>query len=175
LLSVLSTSAVYADSESKGWFFSKSSSPGVAPVTNNAYKEECGACHFPYQPGFLPARSWEKLLSTTSLENHFGENAELDEATRSEILNYAISNAADKSSHKRSKKMNASIGSGDTPLRITEVSYFKKEHDEIPKRLVADNAKVKTLSNCKACHEKADEGIFKEDTVSIPGHGRWND
>jgi len=175
LLTVLLVSTVYADSDSKGWFFSRSSTAGVAPVTNDVYKEECGACHFPFQPGLLPARSWEKLLSVKSLENHFGENAELDDATRIKILNYAKENAADKSSFKRSKKMNASIKPGDTPLKITDVSYFKDKHHEIPKRLIIDNAKVKSLSNCSACHQKASEGVYEEDTVSIPGHGRWED
>jgi len=175
LIGVIFTTNAVADSDSGYWFFSRGDQAGVAPVTNANYKEECGACHFAYQPGLLPTRSWQKLLSAKALEDHFGENAELDEDTLKELLDYAISQAADKSSHKRSRKMNASIKTGETPLRITEVSYFRKEHREIPKRLIADNAKVKSLSNCDACHQKAAEGIFEEDTINIPGHGRWDD
>ena len=55
----------------------------VAPVANAKYKEECGSCHFAYQPGLLPARSWEKIMG--NLENHFNENAELDQETQSRI------------------------------------------------------------------------------------------
>ncbi len=44
-----------------GWdFFSKK---GVTPVNDKLYLEECGACHFPYQPGLLPMRSWQKILN----------------------------------------------------------------------------------------------------------------
>ena len=34
--------------------------------------------------------------------------------------------------------------------------------------MIKDNKDVKSLSYCNACHTKADDGIFKEDTVSIP-------
>ncbi|MDH5218993.1 MAG: diheme cytochrome c, partial [Gammaproteobacteria bacterium] len=47
----------------------------VAVVTDSLYKEECSACHMAYQPGLLPARSWEKMMD--NLADHFGENAEL--------------------------------------------------------------------------------------------------
>jgi len=173
LLAIMSITPVLADSNS--WFSFGSSKPGVAPVMNDSYKEECGACHFAYQPGLLPARSWEKLFTGKSLENHFGENAELDEDARKSLLTYAVENAADNSSHKRSKKMNKSINSSDTPLRITDVQYFKKEHREIPKRLIDDNEKVKSLSYCDACHQQATKGVFEENTINIPGHGRWED
>lgn len=42
----------------------------LKPVTNPAYKENCGACHFSYQPELLPSRSWKKIL--VQLEDHFG-------------------------------------------------------------------------------------------------------
>ena len=32
----------------------------VAPVQSAAYQEECGGCHFAYQPGLLPAASWQR-------------------------------------------------------------------------------------------------------------------
>ncbi|TRZ56674.1 MAG: hypothetical protein D4S02_15065, partial [Rhodocyclaceae bacterium] len=33
----------------------------VGPNTNATYVKECGACHFPYQPALMPARSWRKV------------------------------------------------------------------------------------------------------------------
>ena len=39
------------------WF--KGTTPGIDPVDTQLYTKECGGCHFPYQPGLLPARSWE--------------------------------------------------------------------------------------------------------------------
>ncbi|MBT6616074.1 MAG: cytochrome C, partial [Deltaproteobacteria bacterium] len=31
------------------------------------------------------------------------------------------------------------------------------------------------LSNCTSCHKEAEKGIFDDDTVLIPGYGRWDD
>ena len=33
----------------------------ITPVNNPTYEEECGACHFPYQPELLPSGSWKKI------------------------------------------------------------------------------------------------------------------
>ena len=49
---------------------------GIDPGESKLYGQECGSCHFPYQPGLLPAVSWERIMG--GLEDHFGENAELD-------------------------------------------------------------------------------------------------
>lgn len=73
----------------------KKSRLDVAPVANAFYKEECGSCHFPYQPGLLPARSWQKMMG--GLEDHFGENAELDAADAQQLTDYFTANAADMS------------------------------------------------------------------------------
>ena len=32
----------------------------ISPVNSPTYEEECGACHFPYQPELLPSGSWKK-------------------------------------------------------------------------------------------------------------------
>ena len=57
----------------------KHRSTDVAAIANPVYKEECGSCHMAYPPGLLPARSWTKVMS--GLDNHFGDNAELDAAS----------------------------------------------------------------------------------------------
>jgi hypothetical protein len=61
------------------------------------------------------------------------------------------------------------------PLRITRLPFFLRKHDEIPVRLVKGNPKVSRLSNRNVCHEGAAMGEFDEDTVNIPGYGRWDD
>ncbi len=147
--------------------------PGVAPVDNALYDKECGACHFAYQPGLLPARSWKRLMA--GLEDHFGENAEMDEADVKAITEYLVKHSADKSDYKRSRKMARSIPAAATPLRITEVPYFRHEHEEIPDRVVRGNAKVGSLANCDACHARVKAGSFDEDEIEIPGYGRWED
>ncbi len=53
--------------------------------------------------------------------------------------------------------------------------YFRREHDEIPPRLVRNNEEVGSFSNCQACHRNAETGIYNEHQVVIPGVGRWDD
>lgn len=164
-----------ADESTFEWLTSFDRKKGVSPVSNPVYKEECGACHFPYQPGLLPARSWQKLLQASALADHFGDNAELDEGIREALLVYTTENAADKSLHKRSKKIMASLRDDATPMRITETPYIKEKHHEIPDRLIKQNDQVKSLSYCNKCHTSADKGSFDDDDVKIPGYGRWDD
>jgi len=151
----------------------ESSGQDVAAVTMPIYKEECSSCHMAYPPGLLPARSWLKVMA--GLEDHFGDNAELDAETQTIISAYLQKNSADHSSYRRSHKFSRSIRSNNTPLRITQIPYFQRKHDEIPTRLVAGNEGVKSFSNCQACHSKAEAGNFNEDNVRIPGFGRWDD
>jgi hypothetical protein len=44
----------------------------MRPVSNPVYSEECGACHFTYQPELLPSASWKKVV--TAHDDHFGES-----------------------------------------------------------------------------------------------------
>ena len=151
----------------------KNRSNYVSAVTDPLYTEECGGCHMAYPPGLLPARSWDRVM--LELENHFGDNAELDADTHRTITRFLLTNSADKSEYRRSKKFSRSINRDEVPMRITEISYFKHEHDEIPARLVTGNDKVGSFSQCDACHKQADQGRFDEHNVRIPGYGRWDD
>lgn len=154
-----------------GKFFSKKLD--VAPVKNALYKEECGSCHFAYQPGLLPARSWTKMMG--DLENHFDENAELDKDVQTKLTQYLVKNAADHANYKRSRRIMNSLSKTDSPLRITETPYFIRKHNEIPKRMVKDNPKLGSFSKCATCHTYAEKGSYDDDAVNIPGVGRWDD
>ena len=174
--SLLFSATVYGDDDDDhGWGMSwfKKSKLDVAPVNNQAYRDECGSCHFAYQPGLLPEKSWRKMM--VGLENHFGDNAELDAETQNSLLDYLVINSADKSNYKRSKRIMGSLRQGEIPLRVSDTLYFKRKHDEIPLRYVADNKDVGSYSNCAACHAKADTGSYDEDEINIPGVGRWED
>lgn len=168
-----STASVSAAENFKDWLLTFDRQKGVAPVNDEVYNEECGACHFPYQPGWLPAASWKKLLSADALADHFGDSAEMDEKTRQHILDLAMNMSAEKSYYKRSKKTMASLKEGDAPLRITETPYIHDKHENLDSKLVKDNPKVKSLSFCSKCHQKAEKGVFDDDTVVIPGHGTY--
>ncbi len=149
-------------------------SPGrgaTAPILE-PYADECGACHLAYPAGLLPERSWRAIMA--GLDDHFGDNAELDDATRAEITDYLARFAADQNPGRSGRRMLRGLD-GQTPLRITELPYFVREHDEIPARLVQENPGVGSFSQCDSCHRDAAKGMFDEDTVDIPGHGRWDD
>lgn len=163
VVAVAMAGSVAADSDRRG--------PDVKPMTNPLYQSECGSCHFAYQAGFLPTRSWKKMMS--GLADHFGDNAELGEEDRLAIEKYLMENAADRANERRSRKFMRSIGDS-TPLRITEVGYFRREHDEVPQR-VLKHEQIGSLSNCMACHTKADTGSYAEREIRIPGVGRWED
>lgn len=155
------------------WFFTFERRKGVKPVTDEIYNEECSACHFAYQPGLLPEASWQKLLTRKALAKHFGENAELDEKDRKHILALAIENSADKSRYKRSKKIMASLEENEIPLRISKTPYLRDKHEEVYEKVVRNSKKIKSMSLCNECHQKARQGVFDDDTVEIPGYGRW--
>ena len=155
---------------SRWWYESRLD---VAPVRNETYRNECGSCHFAFQPGLLPVRSWQKMMA--NLENHFRDNAELEQEDHQAILNYLIANAADHTNFKRSRKIAGSLRADDVPLRISDTLYFKRKHHEIPSRFVDSNQKVGSFSNCAACHKQAETGSYNEHEVMIPDVGRWDD
>ncbi len=131
------------------------------------YRDECGSCHLAYPARMLPVDSWTEIMAT--LEDHFDENAEVSDETATMISAYLTDNAG-KPGRGMLKRMKR-----DAPLRITELPYFVHEHDEVPERLVSGNEEVGSFSNCNACHQRAENGDFDEDSVRIPGYGRWDD
>lgn len=145
----------------------------VAPVTNAVYTKECGSCHFAYQPGLLPARSWKKMMGT--LDKHFGDNAELDAETQKALTAYLVANSAETSNYKVSVKILNSIKGDDAPLAISKTAYFTRKHREVPARMVKDNAQVKSFAACGKCHTAADKGSYNEHEVNIPGFGKFED
>jgi hypothetical protein len=164
---------VWADDDEDGEGRFGRRGPDVAPVSNALYAEECGACHFAYQPGLLPARSWEKLMG--GLDNHFGDNAELLPEDAKAITDYLVANAAERSPAYRSVQIARSLPSDAVPLRISEVPYIRHKHREIGARYIQDNPQVKSLARCEACHQTAPKGYYTEGNVRIPGFGSWDD
>jgi hypothetical protein len=133
-------------------------------VVDPVYKENCGACHFAYQPELLPSASWVKILNSS--DNHFGESLELDQETKKAMLGYLQTNAAEHSSAKRAVKIMRSLD-GQVPTRITEIPYIKEKHHEIS-AAITKRRSIGSLSNCTACHGRAQEGIYDDDFVVIP-------
>lgn len=149
------------------------STAAFGAVTDQNYIKECGSCHMPYPPGALPARSWEKLMA--KLSDHFGENAEMPEPDRKVITDFLTANAAEHSSGHYAQRFLKSLKANETPLRITEVPFFVREHREVPKRVFTAHPELKSLSKCEGCHTRADKDSFRENEINIPGFGRIED
>lgn len=122
---------------------------------NPTWKAECGSCHVAYPPSMLPAESWRAVMA--GLDKHFGADASVDTKTAAEVGAFLEKNAG-RSWETSSKK---------PTLRVTETAWFRHEHDEIGAS-VWKNPKVKTASNCVACHGGAEQGNFDEHGVRIP-------
>ena len=133
-------------------------------VNNPTYTENCGACHFVYQPELLPSGSWIKILA--GLEDHFGETIDLDTESKKIISDYLRSNAAEFASTKLAGKIMRSIDN-QTPLRITEIPYIQKNHHKIKQNVLKQDS-IGSLSNCSACHKTAGKGVYDDDNVTIP-------
>lgn len=155
----------------RSWF--DRASRNIDPAVSELYVTECGGCHFPYQPGLLPAGSWGKIMS--GLDQHFGENAELDSSDQKTLRNYLLGNAAGKDKYGLPAKIMAAQQGKPAMLRITQMRYFVHEHSELPKRMVTGNPKVRSFGNCDSCHQSAKRGLYDEDDVRIPGYERWDD
>ncbi|MCC6208515.1 MAG: diheme cytochrome c [Gammaproteobacteria bacterium] len=142
-------------------------------TAGSLYQKECGTCHMAYPAEFLPSRSWQKLLTT--LDEHFGENAELAPEDVQALQGYLEANAADSGDNRRGRKMLQGIDARQTPLRISLLPYFVRKHDEVPERMSIGNPEVKSMSRCDSCHTRAREGSFSEREVHIPGYRDWED
>jgi cytochrome c551/c552 len=132
----------------------------VPPITNPAVAKECGACHMPFPPQFLPRRSWRKIMD--GLADHFGEDASLPEPQRQAILDYLLANAGDAAQSGEAGKFARGIPADATPLRITETPRWLREHRGLAAGTWS-NPKIKSRSNCLACHKAAARGIFEDD------------
>lgn len=130
---------------------------GASPKA--AFEKECGACHMPFQPQFLPMRSWTALMN--DLGSHFGDDATLDDKTRQEILTYLQANAGDAPG--MPTRYLRGLPASQTPLRITQTPFWVRAHQ----REVAPSAfldpKVKSKANCTACHAGAQRGLYEDE------------
>lgn len=120
-------------------------------------KEECGSCHIVYPPNMLPAESWRVLMA--NLDKHFGSDASLDAAAQGELSSLL---------QKQGKGRAETSSNGQTVIRISQSSWFLDEHEDEVSPRTWRNPKVKSASNCGACHTKADQGRFGENEIRIP-------
>jgi Dihaem cytochrome c len=120
---------------------------------------ECTACHMFYLPGLLPQRSWSAIMA--DLPNHFGGDASLDDATRQQIEDYLVANAADAGG--RQSGLLRGVSMDEVPLRITGMPWFKSVHGTRARDFAKNDPAIKTISNCTGCHRGAERGNFDDD------------
>lgn len=123
------------------------------PVDNAVYKAECGSCHVAYPPALLGAGTWREIMR--GLDKHFGTDAGLGDSAHAQIKAYL--------------EAGAGPSRREVPtLRITDASWFRKEHREIA-AATWKSAAVRSPANCGACHRQADAGDYGERSLRVPG------
>jgi len=130
---------------------------------NEIYVEECSACHLAYPPGLLPYDGWKKVMA--SLDDHFGDNAELDKETSDYIENYLHKFSLQKGKSSNLNRMLRNIPE-QSPLRITKLPQFQVDHNEVFIKIRNISNEELTVSRCEDCHSEAEQGFFKE--IEIP-------
>lgn len=131
------------------------------------YIEECGACHLAYPPDLLPVASWRRIMA--GLEDHFGEDASLDEDTSDHIGGYLDAHGLERGRPSSMSRLLRNLPSP-PPLRITELPAFVNMHYEIPIQLQVRELETGFLSPCADCHKEAARGIYDKDRLH-PGYG----
>lgn len=130
------------------------------------YVKECGGCHTAYAPGLLPARSWQKIMG--NLEDHFGDDASLEEPSKLAILRGLVEGGADNAQPSDlMRRVNRAIAPSVTPLRITETPFFRHMHDEVSAS-VWKRKSIGSKANCGACHAYANQGRYDEREIRVP-------
>ncbi|WP_415396958.1 cytochrome b/b6 domain-containing protein [Sulfurimonas sp. CS5] len=133
-------------------------------VEHKLFYDECISCHTLYPPHLLPKKSWIAMMD--NLQNHFGDDASLNEKDTNSIKEYLVKNSSEDSTKEASFKILKSM-EGNATLAITETPYWKKRHKEIDKNLFKLK-KVGNISNCKACHKNIEQGLLNDKDIKIP-------
>lgn len=134
-------------------------------VIPDIYKKECAACHMAFSPNSLPSTSWKIMMA--NLQDHFGDDASIDGASKKEIEEFLVKNAAEFSLEEASIKFIRSIDKNNPPQRITDIPYWKEKHKKID-QAIYQRASIKSRINCVACHKWSEYGSFEDSDIRIP-------
>ncbi len=163
-LAMLAAGGLFTIMAGTVWWLAAKPGLGVpSPTLDPVYAEECSACHIPYHPSLLPRASWAGQME--GLQNHFGENADLDAATKASISAYLQENAAETYDTKPAHVFRHVDAK--KPFTITASPYWVRRHRHVPDRIFTDKA-VGGRNNCEACHADARSGRFYPGSIEIP-------
>jgi len=124
---------------------------GLRPIADKMTREECSACHIAYPAGLLPKASWGKILNT--LDDHFGEDASLDDASTKHIRDYLMKHA----------NTRLTTDASNPTLRITDFDWFNRRHGASRRAYAKSHSSIGSISNCAGCHGGAQNGSFEDD------------
>jgi cytochrome b len=133
------------------------------------WRMECGGCHLAYHPTLLPARGWRQMM--TEQQSHFGEDLALDDATVTHVTDFLVTNSAERALSEPAWKIHRSTPADATPLRITELPYWRHTHDGMP-AWVWKSPQVHGKHDCAACHLDAERGTFEDGAMRLPPRAR---
>lgn len=120
------------------------------------YKQECGSCHIAYAPFLLPKSAWDSMMS--DLENHFGDDASLEEETHARIAAFLEKYASDVVDTKITQQKESQ------QIAITKTPYWEIAHRKLNPKIFTTEA-IKSKANCQTCHKDAESGIFAKNAV----------
>ncbi len=144
----------YADGDKKifkEWH--ESGKPGITTVKFQQYNELCGGCHFAYQPGLLPAISWEKVIA--DLAEHFGTQLRLSPVEKREMTRFLLNNSAGHVNDDISNNILQSFNYTSIVKRITQTPYFIERHSQFDSGISSASAGA-----CDTCHQDAVQGRY---------------
>lgn len=127
-----------------------------------AFYKECISCHTLYPPFLLPSKSWISMMD--NLENHFGDDASLDEKTTLSIKDFLVQNSAENSTKESAWRIMNSMARDKDYLAISETPFWKSRHKKIDKSIYAQ-ADIGKPSNCKACHANIEDGLLNNKDI----------
>jgi hypothetical protein len=128
---------------------------------------ECGDCHIVFPAYLLPAQSWRQIMDT--LEDHFGEELDLDEEDARTIRDYLVRHSADHSTREAAFKILESLKwRYEHVSSIVHTPYWKKTHRRIP-AAVFKKPSIDSKYSCDACHPDIVKGMITDDAIRIPG------
>jgi hypothetical protein len=122
-----------------------------------AWRNECAGCHLAYPPSLLSANQWKVVMQ--GLKRHYGTDASLSEVEVAEITTFLAAHAGQHS---------ARTPMGSELPRVTHTAWFERKHRKVP-AAAWNHPQIKQRNNCAACHTRAQEGLFSEHDVSVPG------
>jgi cytochrome b len=150
------------------WFLASLPASGFVEMKKNAsWASECGDCHITYHPSLLPRSSWQQIMA--GLNEHFGEDASLDDKTREEITTFLSTYASEVWDSEAANELR--IVDTRKPLQITAAPYWIQRHGDIKPETFKRKA-IGSKGNCLACHKDAVHGRFADEKISIPEQTR---